>query len=52
MTVYTGDHIGRGMLMQCTNPDDMIAFVNRHEFEIYHIYCGGPNVVIVEVLDK
>lgn len=50
MTVYKVYHIKRGMIMQCTNHDDAMAYVNRNGYEIYSIYCGGAEVVVIEVL--
>lgn len=49
MTVYKVYHIEYGLVAQFTDIDDLIAYVNRSEYEFYHIYCGGDNVVIVEV---
>ena len=49
MVVYKVYHIQLGQLAQFTDSDDMIAWVNRSSYEFYHIYCGGPGIVIVEV---
>lgn len=42
-------HIEKGLLAQFTNFDDAVAYVNRSSYEMYHMYCAGRCVLIIEV---
>lgn len=49
MVVYKVYELCRGIVCQCTDSDDVIAFINRNEYEVYSVYCGGPGIVVFEV---
>lgn len=44
--------LGGGVLYQCTNHHDAFDFINRNEYEVYTIYCGGVDIVVIEVIKK
>lgn len=49
MTVTKVYHIEKGLIAQFTDFEVAMAYVTCRDYEIYHIYCGGRNVVIIEV---
>lgn len=50
MTVYKVYMIGRNKVAEFTNVDDAFKYVNDHSYEIYSVYCGGQEVVVIEVI--
>lgn len=52
MVVYKVYELGRGIVCRCTDSDDAIAFINRNEYEVYSVYCGGPGIVVFEVKNE
>ena len=50
MTVYKVYMIGRNKVAEFTNADAAFKYVNDHSYEIYAVYCGGPDIVIIEVI--
>lgn len=52
MRIFKVYCLGQGLLCQCTNQHDAFDFIKRNEYEVYTIYCGGVDIVIIEVIKK
>lgn len=50
MTVYKVYMIGRNKVAEFTNVGEAFKYVNDHSYEIYSVYCGGQEVVVIEVI--
>ena len=42
--------IGRNKVAEFTNVDNAFKYVNDNSYEIYSVYCGGQEVVVIEVI--
>ena len=50
MTVYKVYMIGRNKVAEFTNVDAAYKYVKDHSYEIYTVYCGGRDIVVIEVI--